>query len=122
VCISLSYLASNKNKVLFFFFFTERQGSLAVVVSPLTSLMMDQRHRFSPAGLSVEFVGEAQKDDKACTRVINGVVQLVYISPESLLNNKRYRQMLLSRPYQEKMIAFVVDEAHCVKTWWVFML
>ena len=46
----------------------------------------------------------------------------MYISPESLLNNKRYWQMLLSRPYQEKMIAFVVDEAHCVKTWWVFML
>ena len=102
---------------IFLFLFTERQGSLAVIVSPLTSLMMDQRHRFSPVGLTVEFVGEAQKDDEACAKVINADVQLVYISPESLLNNKRYRQMLLSKPYQDNMIAFVVDEAHCVKTW-----
>ena len=80
--------------------------------------MMDQRQRFVPTGLSVEFVGEAQKDDEASTKVINGDVQLVYISPESLLNTKRYRQMFQTKVYQEKMIAFVVvDEAHCVKTW-----
>ena len=38
--------------------FIERQGSLAVVVSPLTSLMMDQRQKFVPTALTVEFVGE----------------------------------------------------------------
>ena len=63
--------------------FTGRQGSLAVVVSPLTSLMMDQRQKFVPKGLRVEFVGEAQKDDAVCINVLNGDVQLVYISPES---------------------------------------
>jgi len=36
-------------------------------------------------GLSVEFVGEAQKDDEASAKVINGNI---YISPESLLNTK----------------------------------
>ena len=46
--------------------FIGRQGSLAVVVSPLTSLMMDQRQKFVPTGLTVEFVGEAQKDDAVC--------------------------------------------------------
>lgn len=90
---------------------------MAVVVSPLISLMMDQRQRFAPAGLSVEFVGEAQNDMDACASVLNGDVQLVYISPESLLNNKQYRQMFQSSAYQNKMVAFVVDEAHCVQMW-----
>ena len=77
--------------------------------------MMDQRQKFAPTGLTVEFVGEAQKDDAMCTSV--GDVQLLYISPESLLNNKKYWHMFQTKAYQERMIAFVVDEAHCVKMW-----
>ena len=50
--------------------------------------MMDQRQRFTPTGISVEFVGEVQTDNDACTKVVNGEVQLVYISPESMLNIK----------------------------------
>ena len=46
-----------------------------------------------------------------------GCVQLVYISPESMICNPMYWNMLLSRVYKEKLVAFVVDEAHCVKTW-----
>ena len=70
-----------------------------------------------PTGLTVEFVGEAQKDDTVCTNVLNGDVQLVYISSESLLHNKRYWHMFQASAYQERTIAFVVDEAHCVKMW-----
>ena len=65
----------------------------------------------------VEFVGEAQEDKKAVEKIINGQVQLVYISPENLLENRRYRNMLRSTVYQEKMIALVVGEALCVKFW-----
>ena len=79
--------------------------------------MMDQRQRFAPAGLAVEFVGEAQTDMEACASVVNGDIQLVYNSPESLLNSKQYWQMFQSSAYQTNMIAFVVDEAHCVQIW-----
>ena len=75
--------------------------------------MMDQRQRFVLTGSTVEFVGEAQKDDEASAKVIN---KDIYISPESLLNTKRYCQMLQTNVYQEKMVAFVIYEAHCVKT------
>ena len=51
---------------------------------------MDQRQRFAPTGLTVEFVGEGQKDNAICANVLNGDIQLLYISPESLLNNKKY--------------------------------
>ena len=92
-------------------------GSIAVVVTPLISLMIDQREKFSQKGLRVEFLGEAQEDDDAITRVLNGDIQLVYISPESLLLNRQYRGMLTTVPYQERLKALVVDEAHCVKLW-----
>ena len=88
-----------------------------VCVSPLTSLMMDQRTKFSPKGIETEFVGEDQHDDDVVKRVIRGKVQLVFISPESLITNAQYRNMLLSKVYKENLVALVVDEAHCVKTW-----
>ena len=79
--------------------------------------MLDQKEKFMQKGLKVDFVGEAQHNEKVLEAVINGQVQLVYISPESILENKLYRKMLTSKVYQEKMIALVVDEAHCVKFW-----
>ena len=65
-------------------------GSIVVVVTPLISLMIDQKEKFVQRGLRVEFVGEAQKEKNATTVVLNGDIQLVYISPESLLLNCKY--------------------------------
>ena len=63
-------------------------------ISPLTSLMMDQRSKFTPWGLTAEFVGEAQTDHAAES-------VLVFITPESLISNVQYRNMLLSTKYKE---------------------
>ena len=41
----------------------------------------------------------------------------MYISPESLINNLTYRNMLLSSICKSKLCALVIDEAHCVRTW-----
>ena len=79
--------------------------------------MMDQQAKYSPLGLKTEFVGEAQTDAAVKEKVRGGEVQLVYITPESIIETSTYRDMLLSRPYQDKLVALVVDEAHCVKTW-----
>ena len=64
-----------------------RNGSSVVCVSPLTSLMMDQRAKFSPMDISTEFVGEMQRDEAAIQRVLRGEVQLVYISPENIIQS-----------------------------------
>ena len=69
-----------------------------------------------PNGLATEFVGEAQEDPNAIARVKEGRVQLLYISPESLLTKHQWREMLRFN-YRENLVAFVVDEAHCVKQW-----
>jgi len=78
---------------------------------------MDQRTKYSHTGLDVEFIGEAQTDRLCKKRVLAGKVQLVYVTPESILDNRIFREMLLSPPYQENLVAVAVDEAHCVKSW-----
>ena len=92
-------------------------GSIVVCISPLTSIMMDQQAKFTPRGLKAEFVGKAQTDVEVVKKVLHGDVQLLFISPESIINNTKYRIMLLSTTYKTKLVAVVVDEAHCVKMW-----
>lgn len=67
-------------------------------------------------------MGKAQTDPEAQRRVIQGEAQIVLISPENMLLNASYRNMLLSEKYKQRIIALVVDEAHCVKTWLVTIL
>ena len=45
--------------------------------------------------------------------------QLVYINPEQLIGNPRYRTMCQSEVYAENLVGLVIDEAHCVKKWYV---
>ena len=79
--------------------------------------MVDQQQKFVAKGIRAEFVGEAQMDHTVMDKVLRGDLQLLYISPENLLNNKTYRSMLLSPTYTDKLVALAVDEAHCIKTW-----
>jgi len=81
-------------------------NSIVVVVTPLISLMLDQIHS---KRITVEFVEKAQKDEEAVLSVLNGRVQLVYISPESLLGNACFRAMM-SDCYQKRLRALVVDK------------
>ena len=94
-----------------------RKGSIAVIITPLIALMMDQKRSFKHRGITVEFVGEAQDDENAAMHVLKGEIQLVYISPECILNNKKFRTMLQKNVYQERLVALVVDEAHCIQMW-----
>ena len=87
-----------------------------VCITPLTSLMMDQKSKFTPRGITAEFVGECQSDRFAIESVLRGNVELVFISPESIITNPLYRNMLLTKAYKDNMVGLVVDEAHCVKT------
>ena len=99
----------------------ERPGrSIAMVVTPLAALMKEFRDKFVPRGVSAEFLGEMQEDPAAITRVVEGKHQLVFCSPENLLENPLLSDMLTISIYQECiecMIALVVDEAHCIDKW-----
>ena len=88
-----------------------------ICISPLTAIMVDQREKLKAKNVNVEFIGEAQMDYSVKDKVIQGKIELVFISPESILCNSNYRNMLRSSVYKHNLVAIAVDEAHCVKTW-----
>ena len=55
--------------------------------------MLDQHSKFVPRGLQAEFVGEIETDVTRKEKVIEGRIQLVFITPDNLIENRRYRKM-----------------------------
>ena len=93
-----------------------KKGSICLVVSPLMKAQVDA---FQGRGLSAAFCGSHQEDQETLDRIRAGCYQLVYITPEALVNNTVYRNMLLESVWQDNLIAYVIYESHCIKTWWV---
>ena len=60
--------------------------SIVVCISPLTALMMDQRQKVQFMGNSSRICGRSPARPM---RAVKGRIQLLYISPESLLRNPR---------------------------------
>jgi superfamily II DNA helicase RecQ len=94
-------------------------SSIVVVVSPLQSIMVDQVRKYSAKGVLTAFIGKAQKDESVRLGVENGRYQLVYLSPEAMLLNLRWRETLRSDIYQSNLVCLAVDEAHCIEKWGV---
>ena len=92
--------------------------SIVIAVSPLIALMKDQVAAMSAKGLAIGCVTQESSDEEKA-RVKSGEFQLVLFSPEALLSIRRWRELLQGHLYSSRIVAFVVDEAHCVKKWCV---
>ena len=95
----------------------QKGKSIAIVISPLVSLMEDQVGFLKSIGIMAEFVGDDQKDEGAKKMVEQGECQIVYGSPEAFLSSKRWRAMLSSEIYKERLRLVAIDEAHCISHW-----
>ncbi len=57
-----------------------------------------------------------EKDNESVKKdVVKGRYQIVYFTPEMILTNRRWREMLIGDVYTHQLKAFIVDEAHTVK-------
>ena len=65
-------------------------------------------------GLKTAFVSAEDCDREG---IHGGEYQLMLISPESIISNLYWREMLQTQVYQQNLVAFAVDEAHCVSKW-----
>ena len=98
-------------------------GSIVIVVSPLVSLMKDQVHSLETKGIKSVFVTkDTAKDSESGDssfeqQLYEGSFQVVFFSPEALLCNDTWRELLQTSIYQKNVVAFVIDEAHLVKKW-----
>ena len=87
-----------------------------LVVSPLIALMRDQVGSITAMGITATYISDKKaagsKERKQAIK--NGVFQIVFISPEALILLK-WRNMLSNKVYRNNLVAFVVDETHCIR-------
>ena len=88
---------------------------VAVVVSPLISLMKDQVDSLLSCGVPAAYVNSTlsyQERNDVASRVRNGEIKLLYLAPERLVQPRTLEFLAAS---QVSLIA--IDEAHCISNW-----
>ena len=93
----------------------ETSNSIVLVVSPLVALMRDQVSSLQELGVKAVYAGDSNPD--CIEKIKHGHYSILFFSPECLLKDIEWRDMLQSCVYKQHLVAFVVDEAHCVKMW-----
>ncbi|TCS84497.1 helicase-related protein [Tepidibacillus fermentans] len=98
-------------------YLAEKYNLLTIVISPLIGLMKDQvyglheRNVYFSATINSE-ISPVEKMNIS-TKIANGEISILYISPETLLSRSDISMLIGDR----KVGLFVIDEAHIVTTW-----
>ena len=91
-----------------------REG-IALVVSPLISLMKDQVMALKASGVPAAYINSSLtpwQQQEAIRRAVNGAYRIIYVAPERL-----EVPQFVSFARQAKLSLIAVDEAHCVSQW-----
>lgn len=88
---------------------------VAIVISPLISLMADQVAALKSAGVPAAYLNSSltpRQMDLAMQRARQGAYKIIYVAPERL-ETPSFQAMAQSMPIS----LLAVDEAHCVSQW-----
>ena len=69
-------------------------------------------------GVTTDFIGEDQQDDQAKKAVGRRDCEIV-LDQRSHFSSDRWKKMLLSTVYEERLCLIAVDETHCISHWQV---
>ena len=91
------------------------QPGLAVVVSPLISLMKDQVDALTGCGVPAAGINSSMSTGErrlVAEEIRAGRLKLLYVSPEKLLSERTLEFLQSVQP-----TFFAIDEAHCISDW-----
>ena len=110
------------------------KANIVIVVCPLTSIIADQITVLKKCGIKAVTLPNSWNEDfdqifpalfpdsnekeqsKPDFEPSNPTFALLFAHPEALLSEK-CRQLLKSKPFQERVVACAIDEVHCVEMW-----
>lgn len=91
---------------------------MILVVSPLLALMKDQVANITAKGIASIHISDKETSSSSKKRaLLAGEYQIIFSSPESLFHGTELRKIICTDIYRANLVAFVIDEAHCVKMW-----
>jgi len=79
--------------------------------------MEDQVASFRKKDVTAVHVRKEDMKEETVDELHEGQFQMLFFSPEDLLTDETWRDMIQSTVYTENVVGFVVDKAHCVKKW-----
>ncbi|MBD3182577.1 DNA helicase RecQ [Candidatus Poribacteria bacterium] len=88
---------------------------MAVVVSPLISLMKDQVDTLNNCGVPAAFINSSLSVEEkrvVANAVFQGRIKLLYVAPERLILDS-----FMTFLKQVQISFFAIDEAHCISMW-----
>jgi RecQ family ATP-dependent DNA helicase len=86
------------------------------IISPLISLMEDQKNKLVKMGIPVSVLHHYNINKKIeIEKIINGEIKIVYMSPEYSIG---YGLKLASDLYDNNQLGYLaIDESHCMSSW-----
>ncbi|CAD1783791.1 similar to Kazachstania africana KAFR0F01050 hypothetical protein [Maudiozyma barnettii] len=91
-----------------------------IVVSPLVSLMQDQVDHLLALDIKATNLNSrlnAEQKNFVFQLLVNGELDLLYISPEMINASKKFQTVLQSLFRTHNLSRIIIDEAHCVSSW-----
>ncbi|XP_074753644.1 ATP-dependent DNA helicase Q4 [Athene noctua] len=102
------------------YLYHKHSKSIALVISPLVSLMDDQVSGLPPCLTAVCIHSNMTKSQReaAMEKVRQGEVQVLLLSPEALVGGNSLKSAFLPSARRLPAVAFAcIDEAHCLSEW-----
>ena len=94
-------------------------SSTVMVVSPLVALMVDQVQSLRAVGVKASIVSTSKGIPKSFLASESSLStdSILFCAPEALVVS-RWRCGLENPSFSERVVAVVVDEAHCISKWY----
>ena len=112
---TLGLMPTGGGKSLTFQIPTLALDGLALVITPIISLMKDQVDNLLSRHIKATYLHAGltrRESERAYEKCINGNCKFLYVSPERLANRNFLQQLRLM-----DVSLIVVDEAHCISQW-----
>ncbi|KAJ7222321.1 P-loop containing nucleoside triphosphate hydrolase protein [Mycena pura] len=88
-----------------------------LIISPLKVLQEDQAARFEAIGLAAAAVNGDTYTTEMKDALDKQTLNAILTSPEMCFTHPEFRKWLRSEPTAQRLLAVIVDEAHCASQW-----